>query len=164
MSQDKPIDITSLRGADLLAALTSSTPVKVENKRGRKKAAKAANGSPAKARTNGTAPADLLTPIERDKLLIRRLVEGMPDREWIPLSIDLLVHVTTCLGCGGHFESPHCEVPMLRVKSRRKNALESVRYIRLDSRIPNIHRKLPKRIQRQQRFTYTCPHCFEETE
>lgn len=160
-----PLDITNLRGSDLLAALTSAQPVEVNNKRGRKKSAKATtNGSPAKTKTNGTAPADLLSPVERDKLLIKRLVEGMPDREWIPLSIDLLVHVTTCLGCGSHFESPHCEVPMLRVKSRRKNALESIRYIRLDSRIPNIHRKLPRRIQRQQRFTYTCHCCFEEME
>lgn len=163
-NEPKPLDITSLRGADLLAALTSNTPVKVDNRRGRPKTINGSGKLPAKNKTAREAAAAEESPVDRDRRLIKRLIEGLPDREWIPTSIDLLVHVTTCLGCGSHFESPHCEVPMLRVKSRRKNALESVRYIRLDSRIPNIHTKLPRRIQRQQRFTYTCPTCFQESE
>jgi hypothetical protein len=156
-----PRDVTALTGADLFAALLSDTPIKVDNRKHKKKA-RASGGKPAGPKLNGKdARAELEKLSEEARL--RRIIQGMPDREWKPVAVILMVQENTCLTCGSHTSAPLCEVPMLKLRRKRRDDSKATVYVRLDHRIPAIHSKLIRKIQRNHKFIYSCQHCFEET-
>jgi hypothetical protein len=156
-------DITSLTGADLFAALISSEKVVVDNrkKKGKPSTTPKAKSTPSLPRLNGDAREEMEKLSEEKRL--RNLISGMPDREWKPIGISLMIQQNTCLTCGSFSSAPLCEVPMLKLRKKNRDDSKATIYVRLDHRIPAIHAKLPRRIQRNHKFIHSCEACFEET-
>jgi hypothetical protein len=156
-------DVTALTGDALFQALISDVPIVVDNRKARKKAKHTNSQTSAKGpKLNGKdARAELEKLTEEQRL--RNIIRGLPDREWQPIAVVLMIQDTTCLTCGARTSAPFCEVPMLKIRRRRKDKSKATAYVRLDHRIPAIHAKLLRKIQHQHRFVYTCAECFEET-
>lgn len=158
----EPRDVTALTGADLFAALLSDTPIKVDNRKHKKKVRASGSTTTKGPKLNGKDARDELEKLT-EAARLKRIVQGLPDREFRPIAIVLFIQDTTCLTCGSHASAPFCEVPMLKLRRKRRDDSKATVYVRLDHRIPPIHSKLIRKIQHQHKFVYTCAHCFEET-
>lgn len=160
-----PKDVTQLTGDALFQALISDAPIVVDNRKARKKAKASSSAERAKPGTRKLNGKDARTELEKlsEEQRLRNIVSGMPDREYTPVAVVLLIQDTTCLTCGERYSAPFCEVPMLKLRRKRKDLSRATIYVRLDHRIPAIHSKLLRKIQHQHKFVYTCAHCFEET-